>query len=139
MQARFLIASVLLPLGMACSRPTNDAPAAKTSDPSPPATPAAAPAPLSGAEVFKTRCVVCHGDSGKGDGPGAAALTVKPRNYTDAAWQKSVTDEQLRAIIVQGGAAVGKDPGMPPNPDLASNAAAVDELVKLIRGFAAPG
>src|SRR4051812_4835505 len=57
-------------------------------------------------EVFNTRCAPCHGTSGKGDGPGAAALTPKPRNYTDAVWQKSVTDDQLRKTIIMGGAAV---------------------------------
>jgi mono/diheme cytochrome c family protein len=87
-------------------------------------------------EIFNTRCVACHGSSGKGDGPGAVALNPKPRNYTDAAWQKSVTDEQLSKTIIEGGAAVGKSPTMPPNPDLVGKKATVDGLVKIIRGFA---
>ena len=32
-------------------------------------------------------CTACHGDSGKGDGPGAAALNPKPANWTSAAVQ----------------------------------------------------
>ena len=53
------------------------------------AAPAAAPAvaknPASEAKkVFKSNCVVCHGDSGAGDGPGAAALDPKPRDFSDA-------------------------------------------------------
>lgn len=99
-----------------------------------PVTPAAAP--LTGAQVYKMRCVVCHGETGKGNGAGAAALTVKPRDYTDAAWQKVVTDDQIKAIIVKGGGAVGKDPGMPPNPDLADKESVVEELVKIVRSFA---
>jgi hypothetical protein len=79
---------------------------------------------------------MCHGESGKGDGPAAAALTPKPRDYTDATWQKSVTDDQIRKAITGGGAAVGKSPLMPGQPDLSSNPAALDGLVKLIRGFA---
>jgi mono/diheme cytochrome c family protein len=87
-------------------------------------------------EVFNTRCAPCHGTSGKGDGPGAIALTPKPRNYTDGAWQKAVTDDQLRKTIVMGGAAVGKSPIMPASPDLESKPEVVDGLVKTIRAFA---
>ena len=86
-------------------------------------------------ETFSARCAPCHGQSGKGDGPGAAALTPKPRDYTDATWQKSVTDDQLRQAIVKGGAGVGKSPMMPAAPDLESQPAVVDGLVKIIRGF----
>lgn len=86
-------------------------------------------------QYFKTKCVVCHGESGKGDGPGAAALVPKPRDYTNAEWQRSVTDEQLKKTILLGGAAVGKSPGMPANPDLRNKPELLDELVKVIRGF----
>jgi mono/diheme cytochrome c family protein len=87
--------------------------------------------------IFKTKCVVCHGETGKGDGPGAASLTPKPRNYSDAEWQKSVTDEQLKKTILLGGAGVGKSAGMPANSELRGKDAVLDELVKLIRSFAA--
>lgn len=80
--------------------------------------------------------MVCHGQSGKGDGPGAAALNPKPRDYTNAEWQKTVTDDEIAKIIVQGGAAVGKSPNMPANPDLASKPQVVQGLVKVVRSFA---
>ena len=86
-------------------------------------------------KIFSERCAVCHGAEGKGDGVGAAALDPKPRNYTDPEWQKTVTDEQLRDIIVKGGAGVGKSPLMPPNPDLADKPEVVNGLVELIRSF----
>lgn len=35
-----------------------------------------------GKKVFETYCVVCHGKKGTGDGPGAAALNPKPRDFT---------------------------------------------------------
>jgi mono/diheme cytochrome c family protein len=85
--------------------------------------------------LFQTKCVVCHGSVGLGDGPGAAALTPKPRAFGDAAWQGAVTDQQIANTIIMGGAAVGKSPAMPPNPDLADKTAVVNELVKLVRGF----
>jgi hypothetical protein len=80
---------------------------------------------------------MCHGETGKGDGAAAAALNPKPRNYTDAEWQKSVTDDQIKKTITGGGASVGKSPIMPAQPDLASKPEVLDGLVKIIRGFAA--
>ena len=80
-------------------------------------------------EIFSARCTVCHGASGKGDGPGAAALNPKPRNFTDPEWQKSVNDEYIEKIIQFGGIAVGKSAMMPGNPDLGSK----PEVVKGIR------
>ena len=86
-------------------------------------------------EMFNTRCSPCHGTSGRGDGPASAALTPKPRNYTDEAWQKSVTDEQIRKTIVLGGAAVGKSPIMPGSPDLDAKPEVVEGLLQIVRGF----
>jgi mono/diheme cytochrome c family protein len=86
--------------------------------------------------IFKSRCSTCHGLNGKGDGPAALTLNPKPRNYTDVAWQKSVTDDQIRETIIKGGAAMGKSPMMAPNPDLADKPAVVDALVKKVRSFA---
>ncbi len=85
-------------------------------------------------DLFKTRCAPCHGEMGKGDGPGAAALNPKPRNYTDVAWQGKVTDEDIKKTILYGGAAVGKSPAMPANPDL-EDKPELDELVKKVRSF----
>ena len=86
-------------------------------------------------KVFKSKCVVCHGDQGAGDGPGAAALNPKPRAFGSPDWQTSATDEQIEKAIIQGGAAVGKSAGMPANPDLRNKPQIVDELVKIVRGF----
>ncbi len=79
---------------------------------------------------------MCHGADGSGTGPAAAALEVKPRNYTDSAWQATVSDDDLAKTIVQGGAATGKSQLMPGNPDLADKPDIVREIVALIRGFA---
>lgn len=87
-------------------------------------------------EVYAQRCATCHGADGQGDGAASAALNPKPRNYHDAEWQKSVTDQYLADIIVKGGAGVGKSAMMPPNPDLADKPEVVNGLVGLIRSFA---
>ena len=72
-------------------------------------------------EIFVQRCTPCHGAGGHGDGSASATLNPKPRNFTDPAWQKSVTDDYITKIIKVGGAGVGKSPAMPSNPDLTSN------------------
>lgn len=86
--------------------------------------------------LFNERCAACHGTEGKGNGPGAVALNPKPRNYTDKAWQASVSDEQIRKTIMLGGAGVGKSPIMPASPDLDEKPEVVEGLVQIVRSFA---
>lgn len=86
-------------------------------------------------QIFETRCTVCHGAEGRGDGPGGASLVPKPRNYHDPAWQDSVTDKEIETAIVYGGAAVGRSPAMIANPDLASKPAVVAALREIVRNF----
>ncbi len=85
--------------------------------------------------MFKTVCATCHGESGMGNGPAAASLNPKPRNYTDKTWQASVTDDQIKNTILMGGAAVGKSPAMPAQPQLREKPLVVDELVRIVREF----
>jgi mono/diheme cytochrome c family protein len=89
--------------------------------------------------VFAQRCAPCHGPKGRGDGPSSAALNPKPRNYHDAEWQKTVTDEGIAKTILEGGMAVGKSDVMPANPDLEQKPEVVTELVKLLRSFGKEG
>ena len=127
-----------LPLTIACSKHSTDAPPAASSQPVT-ATPAPAEAPPDPAaearKLFSTKCVVCHGDHGEGDGPGAAALNPKPRHFADATWQASVTDEQIKKTIVEGGAAVGKSAAMSANPELEDKPEELAALVKIVRDF----
>ena len=52
-------------------------------------------------KIFETNCVPCHGPKGLGDGPAAAALPVKPVNWTAVATQ-SETDGELFWKITSG-------------------------------------
>jgi mono/diheme cytochrome c family protein len=109
---------------------------AEPSTPEPEKTEVAAGDPAAEAkEIFQNRCTVCHGEHGKGDGPGSAALDPKPRNFTLVEWQESVTDDHIHKIIVYGGIAVGKSAAMPANPDLDAKPEVVDELVKIVRSL----
>ena len=85
--------------------------------------------------VYDSRCATCHGAKGKGDGPVGATLDPKPRDLGDPAWQKSVTDEHIEKIIREGGAAVGKSPLMPANPDLKDKPDVVMTLRMKVRSF----
>lgn len=73
--------------------------------------PAGTPAdPVAGKAKFEMFCATCHGPAGLGDGAAAATLTPKPRNLQAT----TQTDEQLKKIITEGGAANGLSPLMPP-------------------------
>lgn len=99
-----------------------------------PGTTAAANTPEADArQLFNMRCAMCHGATGKGDGPAAANINPKPRNYTSEKWQKSVTDEQIAEVIRKGGQAMGLNPMMPAQPDLTDEQ--LKSLVALIRSF----
>jgi mono/diheme cytochrome c family protein len=87
-------------------------------------------------ELFSTRCAVCHGAQGAGDGAGSAGLTPKPRNFQDKAWMTSVKDDYIINIVKSGGSAVGKSAAMPPNPDLADKTELLQALAQHIRSFA---
>lgn len=48
-----------------------------------------------GEQLFSDNCVLCHGEKGTGDGPGAKTIKVKPANFTDPKVQTSETDGAL--------------------------------------------
>jgi mono/diheme cytochrome c family protein len=60
-----------------------------------------------GKQLAMTNCVPCHGQSGKGDGPGAAALPKKPADWTSKAVQAE-PDGSLFVKVTDG------NPPMPP-------------------------
>jgi mono/diheme cytochrome c family protein len=66
-----------------------------------------------GRKLYADYCSTCHGDKGKGDGPAAAALPVKPADHTNGSVMNQLSDEFLMTIISKGGTAVGKSSFMP--------------------------
>lgn len=67
-----------------------------------------------GKKLYGQFCASCHGQSGKGDGPAAAALNPKPRDHTDKEYMSKLSDEDMFKVIKNGGASIGKSPLMPP-------------------------
>jgi cytochrome c oxidase cbb3-type subunit 3 len=86
-------------------------------------------------DVFDGVCFTCHGGTGHGDGPGAAACNPKPRTFADAAWQDGISDEMIKKVIVMGGVANGKTATMPAHPQFKGQDQMLDGLVAIVRGF----
>jgi mono/diheme cytochrome c family protein len=72
-----------------------------------------APGALPGRAVYERHCATCHGITGGADGPGAAALPIRPPPFTDGRLLNPLTDEFLATVIRDGAAAVGLAPQMP--------------------------
>lgn len=83
-----------------------------------------------GNTVFKERCELCHGASGKGDGVGGQALNPKPRDFRDKAYMATLTDDQINNTILNG------KPGtaMPPWKGIVTESQA-RSLVLKVRSF----
>lgn len=54
--------------------------------------PARADAQQRGKTVYDARCVECHGQAGRGDGPAAMFLTPRPRDFTTGKYKIRTTD-----------------------------------------------
>ncbi len=85
-------------------------------------------------ENYQTFCRKCHGDHGKGDGPGAAMLNPKPRDFADCANMQKRSDDELFKVISEGGDAVGMSADMQPWGGTLSDAE-IHGLIKFVRGF----
>jgi mono/diheme cytochrome c family protein len=77
--------------------------------------------------LFDSSCAVCHGRDGRGGVPAAEGLPP-PRNFCDAAFQASRTDDELKRVIREG---KGQ---MPPFAPLFDDGQ-LTLLVAYIRGF----
>lgn len=56
-----------------------------------------------GANLYKANCASCHGDNGMGDGPSAAAMAVKPRNFHSAeGWKNGRKVSNLYKTLQEG-------------------------------------
>ena len=87
-----------------------------------------------GRAIYKAYCVACHGESGKGDGPGAGVLKPPPRDHTDAEYMKTLSEKEIATIIQMGGAMKGK-PLMPSHPQIRGED--LEALVAYVRSLSA--
>ncbi len=96
------------------------------------------PIAVTGAQgLYAEHCAVCHGATGKGDGPGARVLGRQMPDFTDAEAMRQVNDEFLFEIIEKGGSQFGRSNAMPAWGMRLSDAE-IRDLVTLIRSLARP-
>ena len=60
-----------------------------------------------GKALYTIRCVICHGETGTGDGPGSKALNPKPANHTSNKVQDESDGELFWKISEGRGAMIG--------------------------------
>lgn len=68
----------------------------------PAAAKASAESVANGAALYKRHCVMCHGASGRGDGPAAKFLKGNLPNLSDKAFMSKLTDAQIHEQITKG-------------------------------------
>jgi mono/diheme cytochrome c family protein len=86
-----------------------------------------------GRTLFESRCFVCHGRTGQGNGPAAVGLNPPPADFTKPTWQAGISDADLMRVIKDGGSALGRSPLMPPNGDL--NERQIEALIAFVRSL----
>jgi hypothetical protein len=80
--------------------------------------------------VYLQRCISCHGNSGRGDGPLAVSLPVRPPDFRDTVQRKS--NSQIRRIIAEGR-------GVMPAFDPALRPAEVTDMLQMVRFLSREG
>jgi hypothetical protein len=80
--------------------------------------------------VYLQRCISCHGNSGRGDGPLAVSLLVRPPDFRDTVQRKS--NSQIRRIIAEGR-------GVMPAFDPALRPAEVTDMLQMVRFLSREG
>lgn len=84
------------------------------------------------ARVYQTYCVQCHGLKQNGSGINLPALSVRPRDHTDAKAMGDTPDDELFKAIKEGGLAVNKSILMPTWSGVLTDTQ-ITEMVKYLR------
>ncbi len=139
MRAKWIGLLIGLIVGISGCTPKEAAPAEpKAAEPAPAPAPAEEPAadPVAAAsEIFQSRCTVCHGESGKGDGAGSAALQSLGISHPPNGRLRSRTNTFAR-LSSTAAPPLARLRRCQPNPDLDAKPEVVAELVKYVRDLA---
>jgi len=80
--------------------------------------------------VYAQRCLNCHGVSGRGDGPMAAALPVTPPDFRQTVEKKG--NPQIRRLIADG-------KGLMPAFDPALSPSEINDMLQMVRFLSREG
>lgn len=58
--------------------------------------------PQHGRQLYRTYCVVCHGEGGKGDGVLTALLPIHPADHTNMKQMDAISNEDMERTIADG-------------------------------------
>jgi mono/diheme cytochrome c family protein len=90
-----------------------------------------------GKHLYVQYCASCHGEAGKGDGPGGANLAIKPQDLSIGAVMNPLPDELLHRVIANGPQSIGLSSLMPPfKPQLGDRQ--INEIIVYVRTLAQP-
>ncbi len=96
---------------------------------------AAGPVDKKTERLFRAKCASCHGPDGKGDTDEGKEMGIQ--DISNAAWQKGVTDAQIKEVILNGlkRTKAGKQQQMNPMKD-SLKPEQVDALTAYVRTLA---
>jgi len=57
---------------------------------------------IHGRAVYGMNCAICHGESGKGDGPRAGEFQPRPTDFTNPQVMQAVTPVKFEKSVVEG-------------------------------------
>jgi mono/diheme cytochrome c family protein len=86
----------------------------------------------SGQVIYQRYCLFCHGEKGEGDGQNSFSLPTRPADLTMIIPER--TDEQLFAVIQQGGAKSNLSPAMPAFENTFSKRQ-INQLILFLKNF----
>lgn len=86
------------------------------------------------AALFRSNCGRCHGVLADGQGPDADMLGVPMPDMTAAAFYESRSDQEIYAVIAEGGAAHGMSSLMPPWSGVLSDRE-IEDLVRYLKSL----
>jgi mono/diheme cytochrome c family protein len=90
-----------------------------------------------GQAVYEQHCATCHGATGASDGPGAAALPIKPPPFTDGRLMNGIPDAFMLQVVTEGSGSVGLAPQMPAFGRVLTDRE-IRDVVAYVRTFAQP-
>jgi mono/diheme cytochrome c family protein len=97
-----------------------------------------APTSVPARELYATNCAVCHGPTGKGDGPRAEVIRSLMPDLSDAKAMGKVDDAFLYEMIKKGSSQFGRSNAMPAwGMQLSDDE--IRALVAYVRTLASPG